>query len=148
MSAPTGFRHLKSAAEILKEFDPDFALRAQKRPNALPIAEAQASLRKPSSLSSPPTSPKSPPVVSPRDEAWRQQAPKFAPINNTVFCRVTVPFEGEKEGDLSCGVVGEVLACNSSQDFAEDYWFGAKTDGQIGYFPQRNCCWIKDDQTQ
>jgi small GTP-binding protein len=36
VSAPTGFRHLRSAAEILKEFDPDFASK-QKRPAAIPI---------------------------------------------------------------------------------------------------------------
>ena len=36
VSAPTGFRHLRSAADILKEFDPDFASK-QKRPAAIPI---------------------------------------------------------------------------------------------------------------
>jgi len=70
VSAPTGFRHLKSAADILKEFDPDFASK-QKRPAAVPIAQAQATLRKTAPAGSGLASP--PQVISPREQQQQQQ---------------------------------------------------------------------------
>ncbi len=150
VSAPTGFRHLRSAADILKEFDPDFAAK-QKRPAAVPVSQAQAMRKNPGSPTpTSPTvlSPRSPTVSSPPSPeltsaaVWRQQGPKFEPINDTVFCCVVSAFAAEREGDLACETQ-DFLACNVGQDFSEDFWFGAKTDGTIGYFPQANVRWVK-----
>jgi hypothetical protein len=62
-------------------------------------------------------------------------------MNGTVFCRVATAFVAEKDGDLSAQA-GDVLACNENQDFAEEYWYGAKVDESVGYFPQTNVVWI------
>jgi hypothetical protein len=83
----------------------------------------------------------SPRVASPRAQ-WTQSKPKFPPLNGTVFCRVATPFAAEKEGDLSAET-GDVLACNENQDFAEEYWYGAKVDETVGYFPQASVVWIE-----
>jgi hypothetical protein len=206
VSAPTGFRHLRSAADVLKEFDPDFASK-QKRPAAIPIvwvefffiltfltptqAQAQASLRgsaaaasAASSMTSPKVAPKmesvlqsmlspreqqlmghmasqlmhsseSSPTVSPRIASprspkpapgqlpWTQSTAKYAAVNGTVFCRVETAFAAEKEGDLSAEC-GDVLALNENQDFCEEYWYGAKIDETVGYFPQVQVTWIQE----
>ncbi len=182
VSAPTGFRHLRSAADILKEFDAEYAGK-QKRPAAIPIAQAQATLR--TNAVSPVISPKSssvplapvtaPGVLSPRELQlmgvvvsaitprgdnssnsisasspaavlmWTDSAPKYAPVNGTVFCVVQTDFEAEKEGDLS-GAKGEILALNEQQDFAEEYWYGAKVDGTVGYCPQNCVDWIEQPE--
>jgi hypothetical protein len=152
-----------------KEFDPDFASK-QKRPAAIPIAQAQANLRASSPITSPKVSPKFSPVLvvspvvsssvvssaapsrdvlSPREQElleetalWPHEKAKFDPENDTVYCEVVSSFDGEKEGDLTCAS-GDVLACNFSQDFREEFWYGAKNDGEVGYFPQRHCKWIQ-----
>jgi hypothetical protein len=59
VSAPTGFRHMKSAKEILAEFDQDVAL-MQKRPQSVSIAEAQRTMRGSSGGSSGVVSPSGP----------------------------------------------------------------------------------------
>jgi hypothetical protein len=73
VSAPTGFRHMKSAKEILAEFDQDFAL-MQKRPQSVSIAEAQRTMRGSSGGSSGVVSPSGP--LSPKGGALSPKSGK------------------------------------------------------------------------
>jgi len=226
VSAPTGFRHLKSAAEILREFDAEFVTK-QKRPAAMPIGEAQMKLRgsqttltevKPLNLEQVDNSAKSPEkspransgVLSPKLKAflspksrkraqqddfmviertdapssptqeqkiaqsvqaapqagdlveklspkspqktarkgiWLEETPKYEAINETVFCIVMDPVEGERDGDLTLAV-GTIVAMNAGQDFSEEWWFGAEdnVDGaEAGYFPQAAVDWYRKE---
>ena len=97
--------------------------------------------------SSGPSSPvASPRVASPatkRPLPWTQSASKYAAANGTVYCRVVASFVAEKEGDLSAEP-GDVLALNENQDFSEEYWYGAKVDESVGYFPQASVTWIQE----